>query len=154
MAGHFTSDTPGGNNIKVKVRLDFKGSARQGRFFFGGKPLEKVAEEIRDQNVAMYRNIPIQGVAIDHIDMGTEVYTMTDEVSGSEAAYAPVILDVSADYLEDVIKFIAREDFRKVEIMSPDTLTLNKSEIERMLFRMSEEIKNYKQVLERKYNMR
>lgn len=140
--------------IRAKIRIDFRGNAKPSKFFFGGKSVEKMAEEAREQNVAMFRNIPLQGINILDIDIGTEVYTVFDDINNSETAYAPVILDVAADTVEDLLKLIAREDFRKVEVLSPQNIMLDKIDIERVLFKVSEELKLYRTNIERKYNLR
>ncbi len=142
------------NHVRARIRLDFKGVGRPGKLFFGGKNTEKVAEEIRDQQVALFRNVPMQGITIEDIDMSVEVYTIYDEISKSDIAYAPVVLTVTADTLQDVLCFIAREDFRTIEIIEPQSIQLSKYGIERLLFRISEELKNYRLHLERKYNGR
>ena len=142
------------NQVRAKIRLDFKGIGRPGKLFFGGKNTEKAAEEIREQQVAMFRNVPIQGIAIEDIDMSIEVYNVYDDINHCDVAYAPVVLTVSADTLQDVLRFIAREDFRKIEILEPQTISLSKYGIERLLFKISEELKNYREHLERKYNAR
>lgn len=147
-------DNPDEMIIRVKIRLDFKGTGKQSKFFFGGKSIEKLAEETRDHNVSMFRNIPIQGIKIIDIDMGTDVYTVYDDINNTESAFAPVILDVSADSVEDLLKLIARDDFRKIEVTSPATINLNKFDVERLIFKVSEEFKGYRQYLERKYNLR
>ncbi len=154
MTGYQPGEVNGEKEIRVKVRLDFKGTAKPGRFIFGGKPIEKVAEETREQNMAMFRNVPMQGIKIGNIDMGLEVYTVYDDVNNIEVAYAPVILEIIADSLEDLLKFVAREDFRKIEVMSPNTLDMQRYDVERLLFRVSEEIKSYKNHMERKYNLK
>lgn len=116
--------------------------------------MEKIAEEAREQNVAVLRNIPIQGITILDIDIGTEVYTFYDEMTNTESAFAPVILDVAADSVEDLLKLVAREDFRKIDIISPQVINMERFETEKLLFRVAEEIKNYRSLLERKYNLR
>lgn len=136
--------------VRAKIRLDFKGIGKPGKLFFGGKNTERAAEEVRDQQVAMFRNVPIQGILIEDIDMSTEVYTVYDDITHIEVAYAPVILMVSADTLQEILRFIARDDFRKVEILEPANIQLSKYEIERLLFRVSEEMKGYREYLERK----
>lgn len=141
-------------DIRARVRIDFKGVAKGGRFFIGGKSSEKVAEEIREQQVTLFRNVPVQGIAIESIDMGFDVYLTYDDISGTEVAYAPVVLEISADTLEDMITFIARDDFRKIEVVSPTSLALHRMDIERMMFRMAEELKNIRYSLERKYGSR
>lgn len=140
--------------VLARIRLDFKGIGRPGKLFFGGKNTERVAEDIRDQQVAMFRNVPIQGISIEDIDMNTEVYTVYDDINHTEVAYAPVVIVISADTLQDVLRFVAREEFRKIEILEPASVQLSKHDIERLFFRMSEELKASQQHMERKYNGR
>lgn len=140
--------------IKVKVRLDFKGTARPGPFGFGGKAVGRVAEEIREQQVAMFRNVPIQGIHIDDIDMSIDVYTVWDDLNKSDIAYAPVVLSVSAENMEDLLRFIARDDFRKIDVIAPASLLFTRYDMERFLFKAHEEIRGYISHLERKYNLR
>lgn len=139
--------------ILAKLRLDFKGIGKPGRLF-GGKPTDKAAEEAREQQVAIFRNVPLQGIDIIDIDISQEVYMVYDDVTNSETAFAPLVLTVSADSLEGLVRFITREDFRKVEILDPAFLTLSHSDMERILFRMHEEMKEYKMRLDRKYNLK
>lgn len=138
--------------LRVKVRLDFRGVGKPGRLFFGGKQSDKAAEDIREQQVAVFRNVPIQGIQIEDIDVSYEVYTVREEISGSEFAYAPVVLQIKSETLEDVVRFIARDDFRKIEIIDPPNLTLSRYDVERLLFRVAEEMRVYRSLLERKYN--
>ncbi|MHB8171321.1 MAG: hypothetical protein ACYDG6_07235 [Thermincolia bacterium] len=140
--------------LKAKVRLDFKGIGRSGRFLFGGKNTERLAEETREQQTALLRNVPIQGIAIENIDMSQDIYVVTDDVNNQEAAYAPVVLDLVADGLEDVIRFIARDEFRKIEIIEPPEIYLSKHDMERLLFKMNQEIKGYREHLEKKLSYR
>jgi hypothetical protein len=140
--------------IKARIRLDFRGQARPGRFLFGGKPVDKAAEEAREQQVALLRNVPIQGVHIEDIDMSAEVYTVWDDVTNNEIAYAPVILTLRAENLEDLLRFIAREDFRKIEVIEPGRVVLSRQDMERLLFKINGELKNSIEHLERKYNLR
>lgn len=140
--------------IKVRIRLDFKGQARPGRFLFGGKPVDKAAEETREQQVALLRNVPIQGVHIEDIDMSAEVYSVWDDVTNTEVAYAPVTLTLRVENLEDLIRFTAREDFRKIEVIEPGRVVLGRQDMERLLFKVNSELKNSIEHLEKKYNLR
>ncbi len=141
-------------DIKAKVRLDIKGVARPGRFLFGGKTMDKVAEEAREQQVTLLRNVPIQGIHIDDIDLGIEIYTIFEESSGFEVAFAPVILQLTADTLEDLIRFTMRDDFRKVELSSPTTLSLHRYDLERLIFTIAEEVREYRLRFEHTHNLR
>lgn len=154
MTGSQSKDVLDERTIRAKIRIDFKGNAKPGKFFFGGKSVEKMAEEAREQNVAIFRNIPLQGISILDIDIGTEVYSFFDDISNTETAYAPVILDVAADSVEDLLKLVAREDFRKIDIISPPVINMDRFDVERVLFRVAEELKGYRSLLERKYNLR
>jgi len=142
------------NGILIKVRLDFRGNGKRGRFLFGGKPTGKAAEESREQQIAIFRNVPLQGMQIMDLDVSADVYTVYDDLNNTETAYAPLILTIKADGLENVIRFIARDDFRKIEVLDPAYLSLNHTEIERLLFKVHEEMKETKSRLEKKYNMR
>ncbi len=145
---------PAEGTVRARIRLDFRGTAKPGKIFFRGKSVEKIAEEIREQNVAAFRNIPLQGIRILDIDIGTEVYTVFDEFSNNENAYAPIVLDVAADSLEDLVKLVARDDFRKIEVLSPGSVTLSRIDLERTMFRVAEELKHCRMQLERKYNLK
>ncbi|MFA5383623.1 MAG: hypothetical protein WC364_02990 [Eubacteriales bacterium] len=141
-------------DIKAKVRLDIKGVARPGRFLFGGKTMDKAAEEAREQQVTLLRNVPIQGIHIDDIDLGIEIYTIYEENNGFEVAYAPVVLQLTADSLEDLIRFTMRDDFRKVEISSPTALSLHRYDLERLIFTVAEEVREYRLRFEQTHNFR
>ncbi len=142
-----TNDKP----IKVKIRLDFKGTGKPGRFLFGGKSQEKGAEDAREQQVALFRNVPMQGVYIEDIDISVDVFTVFDDVSSTEIAYAPVILTIQTDTLEDVIQFITRTEFRKIEIIEPRNFSLSKHNTEKLFFKINQQLKSHIDNLERKY---
>lgn len=144
----------GDRDIKARIRLDFKGVERPGRFFFGGMTAEKTAEEAREQQVAIFRNVPIQGVYIEDIDLGMEVFTVFDDLTNKEIAYAPVTLMVTSDSLENIISFISQESFRKIEILAPPTIMLNRYDMERLFYKINEGIKDIGNRLEKKYNLR
>ena len=125
------------SRLKFRVRFDYKGKPRPARFFFGGKRTENVAQELRDQQVALWKNVPLQGINIENMDLG-EVYSVYDEEMDEEIAFAPLELIVSADSLEDLLRFVFREEFRRIEILEPGNLILSGKEIERLLFKMNE----------------
>ncbi|MBS4025276.1 MAG: hypothetical protein KGZ96_06330 [Clostridia bacterium] len=141
-------------NLTVIIRLDYKGVVKPSRFLFGSKNTEKAAEENREQKVTLLRNIPLQGIKIADIDLSADIYTVMDEKLGEEIAYAPVILTVHADTLEDIIKLIMKEEFRKIEIVEPEQLILTKYDMERLLFRVNEELSVYRENVERKFNQK
>ena len=136
--------------LKLKVRFDYKGWAKQNRFPFKSKSVEEVAEQIREQQVALLRNVPVQGIHIDEIIMNVDVYTVYDELRGVSVGYAPVWIEFTADTIEDAVHFIMKEEFRKVEIIEPEQLSLKKLDIERLLFRVNEELKAYKAYVDKR----
>lgn len=145
-----SGEDPAKKPLKLRVRFDYKGVSRPGRFGFGGRNVEQVAEENREQKVALLRNVPMQGVLVENIDLGLEVYVISDEITGEEVAYAPVQLTISADSLDNVLRFIMREEFRKVEVIEPEEMVLTRHDVERFLFRVNEELRIYRSLLERK----
>jgi aconitase B len=137
--------------IRARIRLDFRGAGRTGRLIFGGKSTEKAAEEMREQQAAVFRNVPLPGVKIEDINMAQEVYAVFDEATGAEVAYAPLELTVVAEGIDDLIRLIFREEFRKIEVIEPESIVLGRYDLERLFFRMGEELRRYHQALERKY---
>lgn len=123
--------------IKFRVRFDYRGKPKPARFFFGGRKTEDVAQEIREQQVALWRNLPLQGIHVEGIDPG-EIYSLYDEELDDEVSFAPLELVINADSIEDLLRFILREEFRRIEILEPSTLVLNNKEMEKMLFRINE----------------
>lgn len=137
--------------LKVVIRLDFKATGKTGRFLFGGKSQEKTAEDIREQQVALFRNVPMQGVYIEHIDVSIDVFTVIDENLYEEVAYAPVVLTLRADTLEDLIPFVAREEFRKIEIIEPQNFSLSRHEVAKLFFKINQQLRALVSSMERKY---
>jgi len=138
------------SKIRFKVRFDFKGEHRPGRFLFGGKSIEQVAEETREEQLALLKNIPIQGISFIDYDISQEPYIIYDEESGEKVAYAPCEITLSADSVEDMVRFAMREEFRKLEILEPPQMLLTSNDLERILFKMNEEFKNQVLLLLRK----
>jgi len=135
--------------IKVKMRFDYTGKAKSSKFF-GSKNIEQLAEETRQHQVSMMRNVPIQGIRIEDIDMSQEVYSVIDDITGKKLAYAPVVIIFYADNIEDVLKFVVKEEFRTVEILAPDEMLLSKGDMEKLLFKVSQELSEYREYLLRK----
>jgi len=138
--------------LKVRIRLDFKSEVKNK--LFGNKNLIKAAEEAREQHVALLRNVPFQGVKVEDIDLGMEIYVVYDENIGEDVAYAPVFLTLEADSFEDVVRFIMRDEFRKIEIIDPQEIFMSKQDAERLLFKTNTELRSYRNALDKKYNLR
>lgn len=129
------------SQIKFKVRFDFRGEYRPGKFLFGGKAIEQVAQEIREEQVTLLKNIPFQGIHIDDCDLSMEPYVVFDENLSEKVAFAPAYITIVADSVEDMIKFVMREELRQLEILEPPQMILSNKELERIMFRMSEELR-------------
>ena len=138
------------DKLRMRARFDYAGRERGGRLFFGSKNGEEVAEEIRQRQASLLRNMPIQGILIEEIDMGQEVYSVTDDITGKTTTYAPITVAFYADTIEDAIRFTMKEEFRTIETLGPETLELGKSEIDRILLKANEELANYKSYIQRK----
>ena len=123
--------------IKIKVRFDYKGIPRPARFFIGGKNSKDVAEDLRQQQAALWRNVPIQGVRIDDVEY-LELYEVYDEYEESSIAYAPLELKATLDSLEDLVRFTGKAEFRRIEILEPAKLSLTGRELERLFYKFGE----------------
>lgn len=130
-----------GGTVKAKVRFDYRGRAKPYRFLVGSQRADEVAVEIRDREVSLLRNVPLQGLRVLEVDTAADVYVVNDPVSGEDVAYAPVIIVVEADSIEDLVRFILREEFRKIEILEPAEMLVSHLDAERFLYRMGEEMK-------------
>lgn len=137
------------SRLKMRVRFDFVGRGRSGRFF-GGKSDEEQAEELRQHKVSLIRNVPLQGISIDEIDMSHEIYSVYDDITGKSLAFAPVSISFTAVSMEDAIKFTMKEEFRTLEVLEPEEINLSKIEIERLMYKICEELLEYKDYLEKK----
>jgi hypothetical protein len=120
--------------IHFKVRFDFKGKEKPAKFFFGGKNSDDVARYTREQQVALWRNVPVQGINIIKIEE-EEVYDVFDETQDQEVAYAPLIMEIKVDSLEDLVRFVVREEFRRIDILEPKSVKMSSQALERLLFK-------------------
>ncbi len=125
------------SKIRIRVRFDYRGLPRPARFFFGGKGAREVAEEIREQQSNMWRYVPIQGVKIEDLEF-IELYSVYDDNEEALAVYAPVELSATLDSLEDVLRFVCRDEFRRVEFVEPVQANLTGRDLERLFFRFGE----------------
>jgi hypothetical protein len=135
-------------HILAKIRFDYPGRAKSGKLF-GNKNIEQLADDNRQQKVAKMRNVPMQGIRIDDIDMSQDIYTLVDDITGTRVAYAPVVITLVADRIDELVQFAVMEDFRTIEIIEPGELLLAKDEIEKLIFRVSKESSGYRDHLQR-----
>jgi len=136
--------------LRFKVRFDFAAESKPGKLFFGNKNTVEQAEEVRQHKVTLLRNIPVQGINIEDIDMGHEIYSIIDDYTNKVTYYAPVAIFFTADSLENAVKFTMKEEFRTIEIIDPDEIKLSQMETVRLIQNVNEEMLNYKQILERR----
>jgi hypothetical protein len=126
--------------IRARVRFDYRGKARPSRFFFGGKAATETAEDLRQQQEALWRNVPVQGLFVENIERG-EIYTVFDEESEGEVAFAPLEMTVQAEAPADLIRFAARDEFRYLRILEPERLTLSGQDMERIFYQAHEQMR-------------
>lgn len=123
--------------IRIRVRFDYRGLPRPARFFFGGKGAKEVAEEIRHQQANMWRHVPIQGVKVEDLEF-IDLYSVYDEIEETLAVYAPVELRATIDSLEDILRFVSRTEFRRVEFIEPARISLTNRDLEKLFYRFGE----------------
>lgn len=138
--------------VRVRIRMDFKSQVK--KKFLGNNNLIKAAEDTREQQVALLRNVPFQGIKVEDIDVAMEIYVVYDESTGEDVAYAPILLILEADSFDDVVRFIMRDEFRKVEIIEPQEIFMSKQDAERLLFKINTELRSYRNDLDKRYNLR
>jgi len=141
-------------HIRVRIRVDFRGESKSGRFFFGGKSKELMAETMREQQVALLRNVPLQGIIIEDVDLSLDVYGVTEESGrrNHEVAYAPIILTLRIENIDDLLPLLIKPEFRKIEFLSPENISLHRLDMERLLFRLSQSFQQELRLLEQKYS--
>ncbi len=135
-----STEVQGQASIRAKVRFDYRGKARPSRFFFGGKTTEESASELRQQQAALWRNVPLQGVQVDNLELG-EIYFVYDEEADDEVAFAPLELDVITDSFDKLLRFAARDEFRRILILEPENVSMSKQQMEHLFFHINETVK-------------
>jgi len=122
--------------LRFKIRLDFRAEAKNGKFFFGGKPCEVMAEKIREQQMGLLKNVPQQGIVFEDFDAGMDIYLVNegDQRRKKEVAYAPLLLTLVADNIENVFPLILRPEFKRLEVLGPENIRLERMELEKLLY--------------------
>lgn len=139
-------------SLKVRLRFDYRGE--KGKGLFGRKTSEKVAEEMREQVAALLRNVPKRGISIEDINADLEIYSIFDDETGEEVAFAPLEILIKADKIEDIMGFIMRPEFRRIEVIYPEEIIMSNKNLERLLYKVNEELGDYTRNLEKKLNSR
>ncbi len=122
--------------LKFKMRLDFRAEEKSGRFFFGGRSNEAMAEAIREQQTALLKNVPLQGINFEEFDASMDIYLVNegDLHRKREVAYAPLLITFVADHIEDVFPLLFRPEFKKIEVIGPENVNIERLELERLLY--------------------
>ena len=122
--------------LRFKIRLDFRAEEKSGRFLFGSKSSEAVAEELREQQTRLLKNVPIQGITFEEFDASMDIYLVNegDQRRKKEVAYAPLIVTLVADNIEDVFPLLFRPEFKKIEVLGPESINIDSTELERLLY--------------------
>jgi hypothetical protein len=136
-----SSELAASKKIRARIRFDYQGKARPSRFLFGRKSTEEAAEELREKQAALWQNVPVQGVYIEKIDLG-EIYTVYDEESDEEIAFAPLEMVVTADSAGYLVRFAVREEFRRIKILEPDNIALSIHDLEQIFFEIHNQTKS------------
>ena len=113
-----------------------------------------MAETMREQQVALLRNVPLQGISIEDVDLSLDVYAVTegDGRRTHEVAYAPIILTLRIENLDDLLPLLIKPEFRKIDFLSPENISLHRLDMERLLFRLSQSFQQEIKLLEQKYS--
>lgn len=140
-------------HIRVRIRLDYRGEARSGRFFFGGKSKEEMAEVMREEQVSLLRNVPLQGVMLEDVDLSLDIYTVTEDNGRKlqQSALAPIVLTLRAENMEDLLPLLLKSEFRKIEFLSPENVNIHRLDLERILYRLSQSFQQEIKAIEQKY---
>ena len=146
------NDRKTAKSLKVRLRFDYRGEKNGG--LFGRKTSEKAAEERREKVAALLRNVPRRGISIEDINADMEIYTIYDDETGREAAFAPLEILIKADRIEDIIGFIMRPEFRRIEVVHPEEIVMSNKGLERLLYKVNEELGDYTRNLEKKLGSR
>lgn len=127
--------------VRAKLRFDYRGEPKNRRFIFGSEDPAQAAEKVRERQVEILRNMPFQGLELESIEDGNEIYRLTSDVpnEGAAVAYAPIELTVTADSIEDLAQLTMKKEFRCIKILEPEQIELTQYDVERMLYRLSEQ---------------
>lgn len=125
--------------VKAKIRFDYRAEPGSKSFFRKQKDIRENARRIRANQVALLRNLPFQGLSVESLDLDHDVYLIAEGDNNQEIAYAPVEMVVEADSISDLMPLTLREEFRKIKVLEPAELHLSHNDVERFLFKVSEE---------------
>lgn len=128
------------SKIQAKVRFDYRGTPRPARFFFGGRGSREIAEDLREQQATLWRNVPLQGIRVDDIAY-LDMYSVQEKSGESEITYAPLEIQITADALEDCLRFVSLIEFRRLQVLHPPAISLSVRDVERLLYRCGEIIR-------------
>jgi len=64
-------------------------------------------------------------------------------------SFAPTVVSLEADCLEDLMEFSIRDEFRKVDIISPELICLDDKEIGRLISTVNRKMRENKLLISR-----
>ena len=140
------NSTENNPRIKCTLRFDVVASTHTPKLFFGSNDSTALAKQNRLKEVNLIKNLPMQGITYERIYADGEIYTLEEE--NDKLAYAPIEVTLYADVLEDLLPLIFRDSFRRIEILEPKELSLDKFQGERLLVRI---VKEFNQKLQQLY---
>lgn len=134
--------------LKFRIRLDFRAEEKSGRFLFGGKTSEVMAETVREQQMGLLKHVPLQGITFEEFDAGLDIYLVQegDHHRKQEVAYAPLLITLKADNVENIFPLLLRPELKKIEVLGPESISIERLELERLLFAI---FKNFQQELKK-----
>lgn len=124
------------HKLRFRIRLDFRGEEKAGRFFFGSKTSAEMANDVRKEQINQLKNVPLKGLTFEDLDQTQDIYFLQedDHHRKQEAAYAPLVITVKAEHIEDVFPLLFRPEFKKIEVLGPENVHLERYELERLLY--------------------
>ncbi|MFA6808187.1 MAG: hypothetical protein WCR27_04270 [Eubacteriales bacterium] len=130
------NDNTVSDNLILKIRLDFRAEGKNGRFFFGTKTCQAMAELCREEQKNILKNVPLKGVVLLDIDMSMDIYSIQEgeRRRKREIAYAPLLLTIQVDSIENIIPLIIRQEFKQIELVKPENYNVSKLELKRLIY--------------------
>lgn len=134
--------------LRFRIRLDFRAEEKNGRFLFGGKTSGDMAKAARNEQLELLKNVPIQGITFEYFDESMDIFFIHEEShkNKQEVAYAPLLVTIKADQIEDVFPLLLCPAFKKIEVLTPQNMNIERLELERLLysiFRTFSKVRNY-----------
>lgn len=86
---------------------------------------------------------------VDEVDDASQPYLFYDSYTGKQVAYASAYAVVQADSPEDLLDLVLRDEFRVIEVMSPEEIRLTPRELGRLLAQANNRMRSIARTLAR-----